>query len=119
MHTVRLLLTASLLCGFATSALAQGGCATGSNGKTLCGPPDSHCIVERTGRVVCSPTGGGIAQDRYGEAVCGPGACAKDLRGDFFCSNAPKGAAQPDMHGNVACSGSCVAARADACVRPD
>jgi hypothetical protein len=110
----------ALLTVASLAAIAQGdtSCKTGSDNRMVCPPPDGTCMVDRTGTVVCSNSGGGIAVDRYGEAVCGPGNCAKDLRGDLYCSDAPRGSAAIDTYGNAACSGSCVRASREACVRP-
>jgi hypothetical protein len=68
--------------------------------------------------VVCSPSGGAIETNLQGELVCGPGFCTKDLRGDFHCSSAARGAASTDRYGEPVCAVSCVRAQAQACVRP-
>jgi hypothetical protein len=105
---------------FATSgALASDTtCTTNREGQTVCSAPDSTCVKDRYGDVVCSTPGGGIDMDRYGNPVCGPGYCTKDLRGDLFCSNAPRGASSTDRVGNAVCAGQCVPASPQACVKP-
>lgn len=95
-----------------------GDCLTGRDGQMRCPPADSRCVVDRYGDVVCAPSGGGVLTDRYGDPVCGPGRCAKDLRGDVFCSRAPRGAAAVDRYGDAVCTEGCQPARAAVCVRP-
>jgi hypothetical protein len=119
----RTLFLALLLAGFAlvpaTLSLAQDKvCSTGRDGRVYCPAPDSSCLQDRYGDVVCSQPGGGIEIDRYGEPVCGPGYCTKDLHGELFCSNAPRGAAATDRYGVAACAGECVKAQARQCVKP-
>lgn len=93
-------------------------CTTNREGRTVCPAPDSSCLKDRYGDVICSTPGGGIEIDRYGDPVCGPGYCTKDLRGDLFCSNAPRGASSTDRVGNAVCAGQCVPAKREACVKP-
>jgi hypothetical protein len=93
-------------------------CTANREGKMVCPEPDASCKTDRTGEVVCSTAGGGIELNRYGDPICGPGYCAKDRRGDIFCSNQPRGAAALDRYGNAACAGECVAATPQHCVKP-
>ncbi len=108
-----LLVSASLL-----ASAQDKGCAVGRDGKLVCPAPDSMCLNDRSGAVVCSTPGGGIEHDRYGLPVCGAGYCTRDSRGEVFCSNAVRGAASSDLYGTPACTGRCVPASANACVRP-
>jgi hypothetical protein len=94
-------------------------CATARDGRLVCPQPDARCVADRYGDIVCSSPGGGIVFNRYGEPVCGPGRCTTDRRGDVFCSSAPRGAAAVDRFGNAACSVECVAAKTQACVKPN
>lgn len=115
------LLTALLLAPLMVSPVALASdttCTANREGRLVCPAPDSTCLKDRYGDVICSTPGGGIAIDRYGSPVCGPGYCTKDLRGDLFCSNAPRGASSTDSAGNAVCAGECVPAKAQACVKP-
>jgi hypothetical protein len=114
----RLVLGSLLLAAVAGAGAADTGCTMSRDGRTVCPAPDSTCLTNRNGDVVCSTPGGGIDIDRYGDPVCGPGYCTKDVRGDFFCSSSPRGAASNDRYGNAACAESCVAAKAQACIKP-
>lgn len=114
---MRAILAAVLLCAGSVHAQDKG-CTPTRDGGLVCPPPDSTCLTDRYGDVVCSSPGGGILLDRYGDPLCGPGYCTKDLRGDSFCSSAPRGAASTDRHGNAACAVSCVSAKTQLCVRP-
>lgn len=93
-------------------------CTPNREGKMVCPEPDASCKADRTGEIICSTAGGGIELNRYGDVVCGPGYCAKDRRGDIFCSNQPRGAAALDRYGNATCAGECVAATPQRCVKP-
>ena len=106
-----------LLCGLPTQANDRT-CTPDREGKMVCPEPDASCKADRTGEIICSTAGGGIELNRYGDPVCGPGYCAKDLRGDIFCSNQARGAASVDRYGNAVCAGECVAAKPEACVKP-
>ena len=117
-HFSRALCALGLLAGLAGAWAAGDACTTDREGKMLCPAPDSSCVVDRVGDVICSTPGGGIEFDRYGDPVCGPGYCTKDLRGDLFCSSAPRGAAAMDRYGTANCAVSCVAAARQACVKP-
>lgn len=110
----------ALAMGLAMPALGAGekGCVAGRDGRLVCPEPDARCRADRHGDIVCSSPGGGIEFDRYGEPVCGPGHCTRDIRGDLFCSSAPRGAAATDRFGNAVCAVSCVPAQAQACIRP-
>src|SRR4051812_27444090 len=106
-----LLAFATLLVAAQTAWAQDKGCTTGRDGRLVCPPPDSTCVVARSGDVICSSPGGGIEIDRYGDPVCGPGYCAKDIRGDLFCSSSPRGAASQDRYGAAVCAVGCVAAK--------
>ena len=93
-------------------------CTPNREGTMVCPEPDASCKADRTGEIICSTAGGGIELNRYGDPVCGPGYCAKDLRGDIFCSNQLRGAASVDRYGNAVCAGECVAATPQRCVKP-
>ena len=97
------------------------------NGETVivCKQVDSLCLKDRNGETFCSPVGGGIVFDLYGVPVCGPGDCvrvnvdgAKFRSGDTVCSSEPQGAVTKDQYGAPACSGSCIPADRNACVKP-
>ena len=93
-------------------------CLTDREGKTACPAPDARCLKDRYGDVRCSTPGGGIELDRYGDPACAPGYCTKDLRGDLLCSRSPRGASSTDRAGNAVCADGCVAAKPQACVKP-
>lgn len=114
----RLLASLCLLLGSGLAFSASGECIANAAGKMVCPPPDGQCIHNRYRDVVCSPSGGGIALDRYQEPVCGAGACARDLRGDLYCSRTPRGSAAIDIGGQAACTDGCAAASAAMCVKP-
>jgi hypothetical protein len=107
------LLLAALLAQPSRSA-----CIKDRYGDTVCPQPDARCLADRYGDILCSSPGGGIEKDRYGDVVCAPGHFVADLRGEVWCSKLPRGAAAQDRYGNATCSGECVAAKAQACVRP-
>jgi hypothetical protein len=118
-HTLiqTILLFLLLLCGVPAQANDRT-CTPNREGKMVCPEPDASCKADRTGEIICSTAGGGIELNRYGDPVCGPGYCAKDLRGDIFCSNQLRGAASVDRYGNAVCAGECVAAMPQRCVKP-
>ena len=119
-RNLRVTAMALLLSIFATGSLASDKvCMTDREGKTVCPAPDAKCLKDRYGDVRCSSPGGDIAIDRYGDPVCGPGYCTKDLRGDLLCSKSPRGASSTDRTGNAVCAGGCVAAKPQACVKPE
>jgi hypothetical protein len=119
----RFLVGTVLLFVVSFQVLAQTGCVPdrpgkNRNGKIICGQPDSGCATNRRGEIVCTTPGGGMRNDLYGELLCGPGYCVTDQRGDAFCSRLARGAASLDQTGNAVCSGGCVPATTEACVRP-
>src|SRR3954462_6864029 len=115
---IRRLCAAVLLAGLSGAWAAGEAGMANLAGQPVCPAPDSACVLDREGQVICSKPGGAIAFDRYGDPVCGPGYCASDIRGDLWCSSAPRGAASIDRYGAAVCSESCVAAAAQACVKP-
>ena len=59
-----------------------------------------------------------MKNDPYGELLCGPGGCVTDQRGNILCSSQPRGAAMVDPQGIAVCTGGCVPANVNACIRP-
>jgi hypothetical protein len=98
------------------AAYAQ--CITNINGNTVCPPPEATCVKDRYGNAVCSPSKGSVTFDRYGDPVCGPGACVKDLRGEFNCSQSPGGSAAINLQSEAVCTDGCIRAAASYCTRP-
>lgn len=114
-----------LLCVATSQVFAQTGCVPdrpgqNRNGKIICGQSqsDSGCATNRSGELVCTTPGGGMKNDLYGELLCGPGNCVTDQRNNILCSGQPSGAASLDQTGNAVCSGGCVPATKEACIRP-
>ncbi|WP_213959487.1 MULTISPECIES: hypothetical protein [unclassified Variovorax] len=110
---------AAILFLFSTAVAAQtANCTPDRDGRMVCPQPNASCLSDRLGDVVCSRPGGGIAVDRYGVAACGPGVCVADAEGVLYCSGSPQGAASVGRDGKAVCTGTCVAASAQACVKP-
>ena len=112
-----------LLCATTSQVFAQTACVPdrpgqNRNGKIICGQTDSGCATNRRGEIVCTTPGGGMKNDLYGELLCGPGYCVTDQRENILCSGLPGGAASLDQTGNAVCSGGCVPATKEACIRP-
>jgi hypothetical protein len=105
----------------ALSAAAQSttpGCVADRYGNVQCPPPGGSCLKDIHDEVRCSPADGGIFLDRYKNAVCGPGQCIVDRLGEVMCSREARGSAALDRTGDAVCTGGCVRASADACVKP-
>lgn len=116
----RLLRNAVAALGFAAAcgaALPQTGeCIVTLQGKTVCPPAKTVCLMERSGATIkCSPREGGIVADRYGAAMCGVGRCILDFHGEPVCSKEAGGAAAIDMSSKAVCSGGCEKAQAGRC----
>lgn len=98
-------------------AFAQtGDCLVNLQGKTICPPAKTVCLMERNGATIkCSPRDGGIVADRYGAASCGVGRCILDFHGNPVCSKESGGAAAIDMSSVAVCSGGCEKGQAGRC----
>ena len=111
----------ALLAAFGASAHAQStppGFVADRYGNVQCPPPGGSCLKDIHDDVRCSPADGGIFLDRYKNAVCGPGQCIVDRLGEVMCSREARGSAALDRTGDAVCTGGCVRASADACVKP-
>jgi uncharacterized membrane protein len=104
----------AVACGAAFSQ--TGDCIVTLQGKTVCPPAKTVCLMERSGATIkCSPRDGGIVADRYGAAMCGVGRCILDFHGEPVCSKEAGGAAAIDMSSVAVCSGGCEKAQAGRC----
>jgi hypothetical protein len=114
-----ILLVTALLAASVPAAAQQGrGCVNDRYGNPLCPPPGGRCLADINGEIRCSPPGGGIQLDRYRMPACGPGQCIADRNGDIICSKTERGSAATNIHGDVVCTGGCVAGSAAACAVP-
>ena len=88
-----------VLCALALPPIAEGG----------------DCVKDLVGNPLCAPPQGSIVRTIDGPA-CALGACVKDAKGQWQCSNITGGAATRGLTGGIMCQGGCAPPRRELCV---
>ncbi len=79
---------------------------------------DAPECAQMLDHMICPPPNGSLALDLNGNMVCGPGHCARDSRGEVWCSSRPGGAVAMDLSAEILCVDGCVKASQSYCVKP-
>ena len=75
----------------------------------------SNCVKDLVGGRVCAPPQGSVVRTTQGPA-CALGACIKNSKGEWQCSNIPGGPAARSLTGEIKCQGGCVPPDRDLCI---